>query len=266
MATASTIKFKHPPINELVIGVYFAQDVPTLRAEHVGLFWASVRKQFPTIRQQPEVNKPSLARPDRVNVVITEELFPMGRYWLQGKDGNELIQIQKGAFLFNWRRGTVAYPHFDQVKNAFDKYYASFLKFLSKELKAEPKPQVAELTYINLVEPCEYWSGVQDTHNVIPQFRLVTSAEAANADFNYVTSERLRPDLMLTTAVRTGRTPKDQKRPVLVFEIRAIGLLVEGDDPDLDAWFARAHETTGQHFLAITSPEVQRKHWIPMND
>src|SRR5262245_4204452 len=132
MTSPVTIKFRHPPINELVIGIYFAQDLPGLRAEHVGLFWASVRKNFPNIRQQPEVTKPSpVVDAKLVNIVtMTDELFPMPRYWLQGKDGDELIQIQKGAFLFNWRRGTVAYPHFDQVKAAFDKQYAAYLRFL----------------------------------------------------------------------------------------------------------------------------------------
>jgi hypothetical protein len=39
-----SVKFKNPPINELVIGVYFDGEVPSLRSEHIGLFWGEVKK------------------------------------------------------------------------------------------------------------------------------------------------------------------------------------------------------------------------------
>ena len=54
-------KFKRPPINELVIGVYFASEVATLQAEHIGIFWSSIRNEFPKIQQRPLLSAPNAA-------------------------------------------------------------------------------------------------------------------------------------------------------------------------------------------------------------
>jgi hypothetical protein len=43
-----TVKYGNPPINELVLGLYFDQPTP-MRAEYAGVFWASVRDEFPGV-------------------------------------------------------------------------------------------------------------------------------------------------------------------------------------------------------------------------
>jgi uncharacterized protein (TIGR04255 family) len=58
-----TIKFKNPPVTEVVIGVYFSTPIFKLKAEHIGLFWNSLRKKFPQIQQQPELQAPWPANP-----------------------------------------------------------------------------------------------------------------------------------------------------------------------------------------------------------
>jgi hypothetical protein len=79
----------------------------------------------------------------------------MPRFWLEASDGSTLMQIQKNALLFNWRKKETDYPHFDFVKAAFEKNKKRFFKFLSDELsEAEPKAQLAELNYVNSIERC----------------------------------------------------------------------------------------------------------------
>ncbi len=34
------VRFKNPPINELIIGVYFHPPLARLRSEHIGLLWS----------------------------------------------------------------------------------------------------------------------------------------------------------------------------------------------------------------------------------
>jgi hypothetical protein len=68
-----TVKFRNPPINELVIGVYFSRELEGLRAEHVGLFWSTIRAEFPTIQQQPVIVPPlGGGKLVRLNVEATE--------------------------------------------------------------------------------------------------------------------------------------------------------------------------------------------------
>jgi uncharacterized protein (TIGR04255 family) len=253
-----SIKFKNPPISELVIGVYFDREIPSLRSEHVGLFWGKVQQDFPNIQQQLPVNAPVL--PPQQIFISSESWMP--RFWLEASDGSTLMQIQKNAFLFNWRKKETDYPHFDAVKAAFDKNKKRFFKFLSDELsEAEPKPQLAELNYVNVIECCEYWKGLEDTVKVIPRFRLPVpdGAETKLRDFHQITSQQSAADLTLNTTVRSARSKPAPEKPVLIIEYRAIGLLPDTDA--LDNWFNRAHDTIGNCFTKMTSRDIQKTHW-----
>jgi hypothetical protein len=42
-------EYKNPPVNELVVGVYFAKPLLSMRAEHIGIFWKRLDKDFPTL-------------------------------------------------------------------------------------------------------------------------------------------------------------------------------------------------------------------------
>ena len=92
------VKYKNPPINELIIGAYFDQPIVPLRSEHVGLFWAEVRTKFPKIQQQPELSLPIMGPTLTFQIGLTDEPYPMPRFWLISEDDTILMQIQKNAF------------------------------------------------------------------------------------------------------------------------------------------------------------------------
>jgi uncharacterized protein (TIGR04255 family) len=258
-------KFKNPPINELIVGLYFASEVAALRAEHIGVFWASIRDEFPTIQQQLQITPPTALIPGITFGEATfGEFFPMPRYWLEAKNEPAyLMQIQKDAFLFNWRKRGNDYPHFAAVKAAFDKNFARYAGFLKSEFDIEPPPiGVAELTYVNLIESCEYWSSPRDTPKVIPRFSVPTGEMSTSeaAEFNQVTVERFASDLSVRTTVRSA---KSTRGPCLVFELRCTGSQGNVVKSATDAWFERAHDLVGECFLKMTHPEIQNRYWQP---
>ena len=162
--------------------------------------------------------------------------------------------------MLNWRKKDKAYPHFDEVKASFDKNKKRFFKFISDELKEpEPKAKIAELTYINLIESCDYWKGPLDTSKVIPRFSLPVPESPDPPDFQQITSQRLAPDLILDTTVRSARLIQDQSKPVLIIEYRATGLLPDADV--LDSWFDRAHDAIANCFTGMTDQDIQKAHW-----
>jgi uncharacterized protein (TIGR04255 family) len=259
-------KFKNPPINELIVGVYFTSDTPGLRAEHVGVFWSSIRREFPKIQQQLPISHP-IALPVGIAFELssTSEPFPMPRFWLESTEPPYLMQIQKDAFLFNWRRKEADYPHFDEVKKGFDTNFARYANFLKSEFDISlPTIGVAELTYTNLIEPCNYWGSARDTKDVLPYFSFAPGDIAAteSVEFNQVSVQRYASDLLIRTTVGTG---KNEKGPYLVFELRCTGgqgnVLKEATEP----WFTRAHDLIGECFLKMTSPDIQTRFWQPVN-
>jgi uncharacterized protein (TIGR04255 family) len=258
------IKYKNPPINELIIGAYFDQPIVPLRSEYVGVFWSEVRSEFPKIQQQPELSLPIAPA---LQIGFTDEPYPMPRFWLISEDETILMQIQKNAFILNWRKRDSEYPHFESVKSSFDKYFDLYLDFLKKELGINPPNiQIAELAYSNLIEPTEYWRDSNDTPRLIPTISIPDPGVPIEGkpDFNYLTAYKLSSDLTLNVAVRSGRKATEAVKAVLVFELRALGTLGAARRRDADAWYNRAHEAIGRCFTSMTNPDIQQRYWQPL--
>jgi uncharacterized protein (TIGR04255 family) len=253
------VTFNKPPLDEVIVGAYFVQPIP-LRAEQVGLFWSELRKELPVIQQQPEL-APPFGSTQTFGFIGPGELYPMPRFWLVSEDESILVQVQKNAFLLNWRKRNAEYPRFETVKKRFDVYYAALVDFVSRELRTEmPLIQSTELTYSNVVDECPYWSGAEDTSNVIPGFSL-PNVEASTVDFNSVIAYTLEPDLMLNVAIRTARRPTNASAVVLAFDLRIIGALGAASKPEADNWYERAHETVIRTFTAMTAQDIQLGYW-----
>ncbi len=94
-------RFRNPPINELIIGAYFEPPVIALRSEHIGLLWSRLRHEFPVVKQRKPLG--IVEPPPRAVLTISEEFLVMPRFWFVSKDKVHLIQVQKNAFLLNWR-------------------------------------------------------------------------------------------------------------------------------------------------------------------
>jgi uncharacterized protein (TIGR04255 family) len=256
------VTYKNPPINELVIGVYFDRDVLSLRPDHVGVFWNRHRRDFPTIRPQPPLTRPTVNIWD-TNFPIVDPLS-MPRYWLESADGVTLLQLQRNAFLVNWRRRNKDYPHFKAVKDYFDAYLGNFFSFLEEELhETGRRVRLAELTYINSIEPCEYWASLLDTPKVLPRFSLpiVVVDALGPSDFHQVTIDRMAPDTTLQTTVRSARSLGDPTKPILIFELSAVRLIPENESQN--GWFPRAHVLIGRCFTEMTNPDIRTTYWLP---
>lgn len=255
------VRFENAPINELVIATYFNPPLFMLRSEHVGLFWSKIRSKFPVAEQQAPVGGAEAFQH------ISGELFPMPRFWFVAEDKVNLIQIQKNAFIFNWRRQDAHYPHFaENLKPAFDKYYRLFEDFVRQDADVQDmKIDLCELTYINTIEACEYWQGPHDTTKVIPSFAMLetgieaSAAPAFNCTYVYV----LTKDLQLRVGIRNAQATAKPETPVLVLEIKASGRLGQVGKSVADAWFERAHEAIIDCFLSVTSKDIQNTYWKP---
>ena len=252
-----TMKFKNPPINEVIISTYFNPPLHGLRNEHIGLFWHSIKDKFPHVSQQAPVGG--------MDITMRSEIFPMPRYWMIADDDINLIQIQKNAFMFNWRRRDDEYPHYENLKPVFDKYYSNFQEFILSETEIERlQIDVCELTYINTIESCDYWSGPGDTQNVIPSFSIPTIGLSPEVDpgYNCAFVYVIADDLQLRVSVRNAQSAENTEIPVLVLEIRASGRIGSANKSVADSWFDRGHQAIIDCFVGLTNPEIQHKYWI----
>lgn len=254
------IKFQNPPINEVIVGIYFDRRM-MVRSEHVGVFWNSMRKEFPVIQQQPELIVPTA--PAEI-VLEAGQFMPPPRHWLVSADQESLLQIQPNAFLFNWRKRGNTYPHYENVKKRFDELFQRYCDFMEVEFDiSAPSISGTELTYSNVVEPGEYWSGPADTSNVVPGFRMpfLPLQDGEPTGFNFVSGTRIGDNTILQLSLRTGTSTGEERKSVLVLEFRTLGSHQAVTVSKTDAWFNTAHEAIGECFMNITDPEIQRKYW-----
>ena len=252
------IAYENPPVNEVVIASYFNSPLSEFRNEHIGLFWETIKEEFPVARQQIPVG----VGPE----ITADELSPMPRYWFIADNDINLIQIQRNAFMFNWRRRDEEYPRFhDYIKPTFDKYYGFFCEFIRSEFKTSEELSVdlCELTYINALEPCEFWKVPQDTTNIIPSFSILVPGinVSHSPGFNCNCVYEVADDLQLNIGVRAGVKSEQPDVPALTFEIKVSGRVGKITKPAMDVWFERAHETIVRCFVSMTDPDVQINHW-----
>ena len=194
----------------------------------------------------------------------------MPRFWFSAEDNVNLIQLQKNAFMLNWRRRDAQYPHFaENLKPAFDKYFRIFEDFAREDVGVEDiKIDLCELTYINTIEACEYWQGPQDTAKVVPSFAIPetgtesSAPSAFNCTYVYVPSK----DLQLRVSIRNGEVTTKPGTPVLVLEIKASGRLGQVGKSIADEWFERAHDAIIASFVGMTSEDIQQAHWKPVTE
>ena len=257
-----SITFENPPINEVVVSTYFTPQLSDFRSEHVGLFWEKIREEFPVARQQPPTASLMASGLD----VNADELFPMPRYWFIADDDISLIQIQKDAFMFNWRRRDDAYPRFHRdIKPTFDRYYGLFSEFVREEVQIEaPSIDLCELTYINALERCEFWEGPQDTTKVHPFISNSLSRHKCFSDLRNstaITITESKPICNLISVYEAELWRSKMDAPVLIFEIRASARLGQVTKSEADEWFERAHDCIIRCFAGMTDQDIQRSYW-----
>ena len=260
-----TIAFKNPPINEVILSTYFNPPLTDFRNEHIGLFWAKIKEDFPTVKQQVPMGIAPDVGP------VPEEFFPMPRYWFIAGDDVRLIQIQKNAFMFNWRRRDGnAYPRYHaDIKPAFDKYYGIFDEFIRTEVNV---PNISiyacELTYVNTVGPCVYWKGPQDTPKIIPASSTLSSGVGGGESAGFVSQYafNMTPNLQLVLGIRAGTLEQQPETHRLVFDIKASGKLGGVSKSRADEWFELAHDAILKCFEEMTSPDIRKEHWIQLEE
>ena len=259
------VRFKNPPINELVIGTYFDPQLLALRSEHIGQLWSRLRSEFPKVEQR----EPLSGGLGGQGVIMTggDEFFVMPRFWFVSKDKINLIQVQRNAFLLNWRRREQQYPHFtEHLKPNFDRYFAIFEEFLQEDVGVtDLRISHCELTYVDIIEPCDYWKGPQDTSNLIPSFAIPElglgndTTLAFNCSYGYAHAANMH----LHVVVRIAESAKDPESLRLVLEFKALGPLGGVPKSDTETWFVEAHDAIVTLFLNMANKEVQHKYWIP---
>lgn len=256
----SHARYTNPPVIEVVSG-FVLQPVQGLTLPHFGLFWHRIRDEYPEAKHAAPLGLDE-------SLVLDPDvgLLPPPRIWLIGKAQDQLIQLQRDRFYFNWREGPhkSQYVSYAEIFKRFQAAWELYAGFLADVALAPPIIRECELTYINHVPVSAGWTSMDDAGRVFvplacPRgstgFLPIPRSIAWTATFEL-------PDAKGRLAAKIHPAFRgEQRESILVLELSAKGLGAGTNDDAIEGWFETAHEWIVKGFEDLTSPDIQRRIW-----
>jgi len=242
------ISYKNPPINELVFGIQFAENISQ---QNIYAFYNDyLKNEFPRIQENDilptAIEKPGL--PTKLKVfagdVITRKLFV-------NNANDTLIQIQSDKFFLNWRKQNEGYPNFDNVFENFKKRLAN-IYIINDKLKSSVNQY--EITYVDHFHGESLPENLYDLNEVFTFVKLPISLK--NFNFNFTIPQ---PDINgnLIVSVKSAIRNTD-KKPLIVMQTTCRGYL----PVEIENWFGKSKKILFDFFdESIT--ETMKKNWNP---
>ena len=152
-------EFRKPPLNEVVVGVQFAQPRGYSQI-HAGEVWGLFKSDYPLVAEHP-----ALAPSFEVFGRLETPQMPFGiitgashdRFWFLSPHQEELIQFQHDRLMHNWRKvgdQTNEYPRFEKMIEKFEHELQKLEAYLATLAKQTLTISQCEVTYVNHF-PCE---------------------------------------------------------------------------------------------------------------
>lgn len=250
------LKYDNPPINEIVCGIRF-NPIEQLQSGHLGILWQKIRHDFPKTEDQNPI------APISQDDIGKIDKLPLPRVWFIHRNENELVQVQRNRFHYNWRERDEGdeYPGFDKVVNNFIRYLTLFQEFLIEENLGKLVTKEYELTYIDLIPQGQGWENLGDLGKVFPNLLSLTGQGILSANvrvINWQTVLGLQNGLgQLSLAIRSGQR-RTNNQQLLHIETKALG---KEQSASIDVWFDVAHTSITELFSNLVSNEIQKDFW-----
>lgn len=251
----SNIKFKNPPIDEVVCDILF-DSIKGLRTGHFGILWEKFRPDFPKIEDH------ILLAPAPEDLE-TPNKPPLPRVWFVHKSNNEVVQVQRNRFIHNWRKRQPndEYPGYEKVIENFERYLSRFQQLLAEENLGNLVAKKYELTYTNFIPKGQGWEDLNDLEKVFPNLLSLTKQNILSTGvrgINWQTFLDLPNNSgQLRMLIRNAWQVSDN-HPVLYIEFKAFS-----NQPykPMREWFDTAHDAIIILFSNLVSNEIQKKFW-----
>ncbi len=247
--------FEDPPVVETAIGIEFA-PLKKWSVPHFGLFWREVESDYPDFEVQGPIGASSglvFELPGSIPV----------RCWFISQLGNELVQVQSDRFFHNWRKVASAedYPHFTNIKLAFERDWLRFCDFLKTRDIGMPEVRQCEVTYVNHLERGSEWETLADLETIFPTWASRASSEflpapdaVAMAVLYSMPDEQGQLSIQLQQVIRNT-----DGKEILQLTLTARSGLASSDLQDILECLDRGQEWVVRGFTDFTSPEMHER-------
>jgi uncharacterized protein (TIGR04255 family) len=256
------VDYERPPVIEVVSGVLF-EELKEFRVPHIGIFWSSLRDEFPQIEDRPPL-QPIIegAGPGKVELQLVDTP-PVPRVWFISEDGRCLIQMQRDRFLYNWKRADDAdeYPRYEMISAEFEKYLTKFQEFIKTEKLGALSFLQYELQYVNHITSDNGLKLVGEGGLLIDHMIAEGSRFLPRPDgFNWSSAYEL-PDKQGRLYISAQSALRAKGDRIVRLDLTARGMPDNRSEAARKPWFALAHNWIVNAFADVTAPVLQRDVW-----
>jgi len=265
-AQKNKLDFEKPPVEEVVLSIVF-DSLPKLLAPHLGEIWQEFKKDgFTDVKEHPAI--PAKVETFRSHLQARDleiNVPDLPRVWFVHKDDNQIIQVQRDRFTYNWRKiePNHQYPGFPQIYNKFEDLYNRFRQTL-EELQIGPiKPLQYELTYMDRLMHEDAWRTLNDIGQI---YNIFVNPQQLNSfwsdpEFLDLRASFLVPELKgrLYLAIRNRIRTADQKQTLQTdFTLRG---LPKDTANARKVWFEAARNQITEKFALLFTERIQTEVW-----
>ena len=262
-----SLLFARPPIDEVVLSVLI-RPLNRLLAPHLGEIWKEFKRDgFGSIMEHPpvlpvvEMFSNSIQEP-QLQISNRPDL---ARIWFIHEDDNQIIQVQRDRFTFNWRKteSNQQYPGFTDILKSFETFYKRFCKILTELEVGTVTPSQYELTYIDQLFQGAGWNTLDGIGKI---FNLFVDSQQLDSFWSDAESLILRTSfpaqdlhgrLHITIS---NRLKMPERRPTLQTEFTLRGSSADAEHAMMP-WFDSAHGDIRKKFVSIFTDDIQTQVW-----
>lgn len=259
--------FRQPPVVESVLGVQFDQLEGVGNAQ-LGLFWQSLGKdRWPKVIDALPIETLSEdfdIKPKWIKPGIGLRLGQGGAMRLQisNKSDNRMIQVQNTRFHYNWRQQPEqTYPRYETVRREFDEQYAKFVDFIASNKLGSIRPNLWEVTYVNMIDKSSLWDSVSDWGSIFPGLlgndRDNNSRQLQSVQGNW--QYNLAPKRgHLHISMQLGKRNDEKSSETIRVQFIARGPITDESGYELGTGLNLGHKSIVNTFTELTSEKAHR--------
>ena len=250
------VKFKNPPLIEVVFGVNI--KIPDFSLVHFGLNWETIKENFPIIDEN--FGELSLSEDDSY-------IFNFPTVLYLSSEGNKLIKVTDDYFSYHWRFINEDYQEFKTLFEDFMQQWKNFESWCSTISIKPIRIKGHSLQYINLIDENSGWKNPEDNHRIFSFASRETLTSLAllksySCELEFAIPGNLG-QLIVSSEQTNIEKSEAELKDVMIFTLLALSY--QENDCFQEPWFSSAHDFIIQLFLDLTSEEVQNK-WERVNE
>jgi uncharacterized protein (TIGR04255 family) len=250
------VELANPPVGETSVGFYF-QRIEGWNPVHQGALWEKFRAKYPEL----EIFPPVVDVAPQPKVVFDFASF-LVRTCFVDKTKTQLVQIQDGLVLHNWRKtiDTPEYQPYETTRLLLREDWHNFQSYLRERSFKSPTVTRCEMGYFNHLVRNEEWEDFSDLPNIFTVWRGVPQSPAGGKlqMASFVVSYRLEKGTV-NIAVQPGVRSTDGKE-IILFTLSSSVVPNSSDEQELFRCLDECHENAARAFIEFTT-EHARERW-----